>query len=68
MENNWTLVYSTDKAYEAEIAKAVLAENGIEAIEINRKDSSYIFGEIDLYVDAPHSDEALLILISNELK
>jgi hypothetical protein len=52
MEKNWVSIYSTNQIHIAEIAKQVLATNGISSIIINRKDSSYkSFGEIELYVN-----------------
>jgi hypothetical protein len=51
MEDNWVSVYSSDKPWQAEIAKQVLIENGIEAVIINKQDSSYhSFGDADVYV------------------
>ncbi len=44
-------IYSSDKPYQAELARQVLEENGIQAVVINKKDSSYLmFGETELYV------------------
>jgi len=53
MEDNWVSVYSTDKPWQAEIAKQVLTENGIEAVVMNKQDSSYhVFGEAEVYVSS----------------
>lgn len=52
MEKDWVIVYSTNQMYLAEIAKQVLADNGMNSIIINKKDSSYNdFGDIELYVN-----------------
>lgn len=51
MEKNWVSVFNTDKAYLAEIAKEVLLEEGIAAVTINKKDSNYLFGVVELYVE-----------------
>lgn len=63
MEDNWVSIYSTDKPWQAEIAKQVLFDNGIEAVVINKRDSSYLaFGEVEVYVsqeDAEKSKELL---------
>jgi hypothetical protein len=63
MEDNWLSIYSTDKPWQAEIAKQVLFDNGIEAVVINKRDSSYLaFGEVEVYVsqeDAEKSKELL---------
>ncbi|MEE9460643.1 MAG: DUF2007 domain-containing protein [Bacteroidales bacterium] len=51
MEKDWVQVYSTDKMFQAEILKQVLADHEIEAVIINKMDSSYkSFGEIEIYV------------------
>ncbi len=51
MEESWVKIYSSDKPYQAELARQVLEENGIQAVVINKKDSSYLmFGETELYV------------------
>ena len=49
MENNWTKIFRTSNVYTAEIIKGVLIEEGIECVELNKKDSSYAFGEVELY-------------------
>jgi len=49
--SNWEVVFSTNQLYKAEIIKGMLEEEGIQAVIINKQDSSYIaFGEIELYV------------------
>jgi hypothetical protein len=55
MEDNqkmrWEKIFSTNTEYQAEILKALLEEENIECVIINKKDSSYLtFGEIELYV------------------
>ena len=67
MEKGWIGVYLTAVEYRAEIAKQLLFESGIEAVVVNRKDSTYnTFGELEVYVQEQHQDHALQIL--NELK
>ena len=51
MEKNWINLYSSTDPVEAEILQHILLKNNIPAVNINRKDSSYLmFGTIDLYV------------------
>jgi hypothetical protein len=50
-EDNWKLVYSSSDPIQVEIFKGVLEEEGIRAIIINKKDSAYLFGEAELYVN-----------------
>lgn len=50
MHKDWIKIYSTGINYQAELLKGLLVENNIEAVIINKKDSSYGFGELELYV------------------
>ena len=59
MEKNWINIYRSTDPVEIEILKHVLLENNIYAININRKDSSYLmFGTIDLYIKNYNQKEA----------
>lgn len=51
MEKNWVSIFSTDQPYLADIARLVLDENNISSIIMNKKDSFYKIGEVDLYVN-----------------
>ena len=62
MEKDWVQVYSTDKMFQAEIFKQVLADHEIEAVIINKMDSSYkSFGEIEIYVKNVHVIKAKML-------
>lgn len=50
MEKDWVLVFETNKDFEAEMLKGMLEENNISVFVINKKDSAYLFGNIELYV------------------
>ncbi len=68
MEKKWTKIYSTSKLYQAELLKGLLEENDIEAVIINKQDSAYLFGEMELYVDADDVMKATrMINTQNEL-
>ncbi len=58
MDDNWIVAYSTSKPWQAEIAKQVLEDNGISAVIINKQDSSYLFGEAEVYVDICNLEKA----------
>lgn len=63
MEDNWVLIYSTDKSWQAEIAKQVLADNGIDAVVVNKKDSSYLtFGDAEVYVSEENSERSKILI------
>jgi hypothetical protein len=50
MSENWEVIYSTNQLYEAEMAKDVMIDNGIECVLMNKQDSTYRFGEIEVCV------------------
>ncbi len=67
MEPNWIKIYTTNKSHEIEFAKSILADENIDAFVIDKKDSSYIFGDAELYVTEENASKAQLILTENEL-
>jgi len=67
MEKDWVNIYSSTQVNDIEIMKAVLADNDILAIDINKKDSSYLFGEIEVYVNRNDVLKAKQIIIKNKL-
>lgn len=68
MENNWIKIYTSDSTYKAAIVSSVLKDHSIDVVELNKKDSSYLnFGEVELYIHPKHFDEAIEIIIKNEL-
>lgn len=50
MEKDWVVAYSTNQTYQAEIFKEVLSDHNIESIIINKQDSTYKFGDVEVYV------------------
>ena len=63
MEKDWIKVKTYIKAFEAEIVKQMLEENGVAAVLLNKQDSSYLFGKIELYVK--QEDEAIANVLIN---
>lgn len=50
MTNNKIVVYSTNKLFEAEMIKQYLYDNDIQAFILNKMDSAYLFGDIEILV------------------
>jgi hypothetical protein len=51
MDEQWEVVFSSSKLYQAEIMKSVLEDENISSVIVNKQDSAYIvIGEIELYV------------------
>ena len=67
MEENWKKVYSSSFEHKIEITQAVLEDEGIKSVIINKKDSFYLFGELELYVHADHVIKAKQIIKKESL-
>ncbi len=66
-DGDWEIVYSTDKEYKIIIIKEILSENNITSYEINKKDSSYLFGVFELYVRGVNVIKANLLIEKSEV-
>ena len=53
MEEQFVLITTAADVYEAEIIRGLLEENGIEVSVINKKDSEFLIGEVEVYVTRP---------------
>ncbi|HLF35932.1 MAG TPA: hypothetical protein VI583_16935 [Cyclobacteriaceae bacterium] len=49
-EDKWVQVYTTPLAHRAEIVRSVLAEEGMNPVVIDKKDSSLKFGYYEVLV------------------
>jgi hypothetical protein len=50
MENSWVKIFATQNPVECQIVLSMLRENGVDAYEINKIDSSYtVFGLAEIY-------------------
>ncbi len=67
MDENWTKVYTSTDFYKAEIVRQVLIDHEIEAVLMNKQDTSYKFGEIHINIPSVHLEEALEIILKNNL-
>ena len=51
MEKGWTKIFITQDEKISMLLSSILNEQGINAVSINKKDSSYqMFGNIEIYV------------------
>ena len=57
--DNWTCVYVTNSVAKAETVKGLLINEDIEAFVMNKQDSSFLLGEVMLYVQP--EDENLAV-------
>ena len=51
MEKDWVCVYHTDQSYQAEIAKEILENEGLECVIMNEHDSTFpSIGEVEVWI------------------
>ncbi len=63
MEKDWVVVFETDQPYRADIILQMLQGEGIEAVLMNKKDSSYVvLGEAEVLVSSGSSARALELI------
>lgn len=62
--NEWIAIFETDQSYRAEIVKDLLSQNGIEAVILNQKDSSFKIGSIEVMVKEEDQQKATELLKS----
>lgn len=68
MEKDWTLVYTVDKQYKAQLVQELLDQSGITAVIINKHDTSYTaFGEYEVYVNLNDAEKAKEILDKSQI-
>jgi len=67
MNENWKLVYVHTNLFNVELIKAVLFDNEINAVIVNKKDQQYHFGDIELYVSIDDFTKAKNIITQNDL-
>ncbi len=49
-KEKWEYLFGSRFLYKAEILKSLLEENDILAVIINKQDSAYLFGDIEVFV------------------
>lgn len=63
MTGSWSKIYETHDAIEAEIIIAMLREHQIDAVSMNKQDSSYLaFGMIEVYCQQENTITALHLI------
>ncbi|MFO7790050.1 MAG: putative signal transducing protein [Bacteroidota bacterium] len=57
-EKDWVSVFTTGQIHLAALAEQSLKKEGIPVVKMDKKDSSYLFGSIDVMVEKKHLDKA----------
>lgn len=62
MEDNWTKIYTSAQQFQVELIKGLLKEHDIESVSLNKQDSVYHIGSIELYVPVEDAFRAKQII------
>ncbi len=65
---SWVLFYTSEDMFRVEFVKGMLVANDIESVVVNKKDSSYLIGPIELYVSVADAFEANQLLTQHNLE
>lgn len=66
MDKDWVKIFSSLDLQSVELTRAMLMQNNVPAIVLNKQDSSYnAFGEIELYVHRNNVIRAKHLINSN---
>ena len=59
-------IFSIGNPYQAELVRQMLSNHNIQAFIVNKQDSAYKFGEIELYVHRDHVIRAKKLIMEFE--
>jgi len=51
VEANLVHIFSSGQPYQAEMVRQMLSDHNIQSFLVNKQDSAYKFGEVELYVN-----------------
>ena len=68
MESGWQCIYFNNQMHKIEIVRAVLDDQDIKTVVVDKRDSSYFMvGDIEIYVSNEDAILAKIIIQQNEL-
>lgn len=67
-EPDWQPVFSSPQPHLIEIARNILAENNIENVLLDKRDSAFTMGELEIYVKPVDVMRAKFLIEKNNLE
>jgi hypothetical protein len=67
MEPDWIKIYTSHDFFKSELVRQVLTDNHLNAILIDRQGFPYRIGEVEVYIHSDYFNQALEIIVKNEL-
>ncbi|HSW67515.1 MAG TPA: DUF2007 domain-containing protein [Bacteroidales bacterium] len=63
---SWKLIFSSGDRVNVEVLQGLLKEYDIESVILNKQDSAYLFGDVELYVSVENVLRALQIIRNSD--
>ncbi|MCF6364626.1 MAG: DUF2007 domain-containing protein [Bacteroidales bacterium] len=60
--DNWIKIQSFKRIHQAELRKDILSQNNINSVIVNEKDSLFLFGDIELFVEEKNEKKAKALI------
>jgi len=66
LEKEWVNIFTCSQQYKAELIKAMLENHNINSIIVNKKDSLYLIGDIEIYVNVEDAFDAKQLILKQQ--
>lgn len=67
MEKGWIKIYTSQDYFKSELVRQVLTDHDLGAIIINKQGFPYRIGEVEVYIHGENFNQAIEIIVKNEL-
>ena len=67
MEQGWVKIYTSHDFFKSELVRQVLTDHEIGVILLNKQGFPYNIGEVEVYIHENNFQQALEIIVKNEL-
>ena len=67
MEQGWVKIYTSHDFFKSELVRQVLTDQEIGVILLNKQGFPYNIGEVEVYIHENNFQQALEIIVKNEL-
>ncbi|MBC7745626.1 MAG: DUF2007 domain-containing protein [Flavobacterium sp.] len=67
MEQDWVKIYTSHDFFKSEMVRHVLTDENMDAILLNKQGFPYRIGEVEVYIHKDYFQQALEIIIKNQL-
>jgi sporulation-control protein spo0M len=67
MNQDWIKIYTSHDFYKSELVRQALIDNEIDAVIMNKQGFPYQIGEVEVYIRGIYFQQAIEVIIKNEL-